>query len=408
MLEESPFTPGRPVDVTEFSGRNDLVKKLVDTAKSTSRGRFNIAYISGERGIGKSSLARMACHIAERDLNMATAYAPLGGIDDLLGLARRVLLSLAQSSVNKPWMDSMMAAFGRHIKTVGAFGVNFELNMPQPDLQAIVDNFAEQMRGLLGKIGDDRKGLILVLDDINGLAEQASFAHWLKSMIDGVAVSGQEDPPVFLLLAGLEERRQQMISRNPSVARIFQPTLFVKPWTPEETGEFFRRGFEKGGLEFSEDSLKECVSYSGGLPMLAQEIGHAVWTCAKKGKRISIWHSILGIFDAAKAIGQQYLEASVVQALHSNHYRAILQKISSNLSISDTFSKRELREKIDLSVDEQKALDNFINRMRKLGAILPDQESGERGAYRFPSQLHRLYFKLAAIDMEQQKNSANE
>ena len=404
MLEESPFTPGRPVDVTEFSGRNDLVKKLVDTAKSTSRGRFNIAYISGERGIGKSSLAHMACHIAERDLYMATAYTPLGGIDDLLGLARRVLLSLAQSSVNKPWMDSMMAAFGKYIKAAGLFGVNFELNMPQPDLQAIVDNFAEKMRELLDKIGDDRKGLILVLDDINGLAEQASFAHWLKSMIDGVAVSGQKDPPVFLLLAGLEERHQQMISHNPSVARIFQPTLFVEPWTPEETRIFFHEGFKKGGLELSEESLEQCVSFSGGLPMLAQEIGHAVWTRAKKGAS----DPLQGINDAAEAIGRQYLKSSVVQALHSNHYRAILKKIGSNLSIRDTFSKRELREKIDLSADEQKALDNFINRMRKLEAILPDQESGERGVYRFPSQLHRLYFKLVAIDMKQQKKSANE
>ena len=402
MLEESPFSPGRPVDVTAFSGRDDLVTTLVDTAESASRGRFRIAYISGERGIGKSSLARMACHIAERDLHMATAYAPLGGIDDLLGLARRVLLSLAQSSINKPWVNSMMAAFGNHINAVGAFGVNFELDMPQPDLQAVVDNFAEQMRGVIGKIGDDRKGLILVLDDINGLAEQAAFAHWLKSMIDGVAVSGQEDPPVFLLLAGLEECRQQMISHNPSVARIFQPTLFVEPWTPEETRIFFHEGFKKGGLELPEESLKCCVSFSGGLPMLAQEIGHAVWTRAKEGAP----DPLQGIDDAAEAIGRQYLKSSVVQALHSNYYRAILRKTGRNLSIRDTFSKRELREKINLSADEKKALDNFINRMRKLGAILPDQESGEKGVYRFPSQLHRLYFVIAAEGHEAAKKNS--
>lgn len=54
MTEESPFQPGRPVKASGFSGREDLVNKLVDTAESACRGRFQVAYISGERGIGKS------------------------------------------------------------------------------------------------------------------------------------------------------------------------------------------------------------------------------------------------------------------------------------------------------------------------------------------------------------------
>ncbi len=403
MIEESPFTPGRPVPATAFSGREDLVRELVDTARSACRGRFRIAYISGERGIGKSSLARMVCHIAERDLQMATAYAPLGGIDDLHGLVRRALLGIAQSSVNKSWMDGVMDAFGQQIKTVGAFGVKFELNMPKDDLQGIADDFANQMGGLLGKIGGGRKGLMLVLDDMNGLAENAAFSHWLKSMVDGVAVSGREEPPVFLLLAGLEDRRRQMISHNESVARIFQPTLFVKPWTKEETRVFFEEGFRKGEVALDQDNyldwcLDWCVAYSGGLPMLAQEIGHAVWKRIKEDA-----NPVEGIRDAAEAIGRQYLEPSVVHALHSDRYRAILRKIGSNLAMTDTFSKNELREKIGLSTEEVKALNNFIARMRKLGALLLDQESGSKGVYRFPSLLHRLYFLIAASSYDSTK-----
>ena len=375
------------------------MRELVDTARSACRGRFRIAYISGERGIGKSSLARMVCHIAERDLQMATAYAPLGGIDDLHGLVRRALLGIAHSSVNKSWMDGVMDAFGKQIKTVGAFGVKFELNMPKDHLQGIADDFANQMGELLGKIGGGRKGLMLVLDDINGLAENAAFSHWLKSMVDGVAVSGREDPPVFLLLAGLEDRRRQMISHNESVARIFQPTLFVKPWTKEETRVFFEEGFRKGEVALDEDDdLDWCVNYSGGLPMLAQEIGHAVWKRIKEDSDL-----ILGIFDAAEAIGRQYLEPSVVHALHSDRYRAILRKIGRNLAMTDTFSKNELREEIGLSTEEVKALNNFIARMRKLGALLLDQESGSKGVYRFPSLLHRLYFAIAAVSYDSTK-----
>ena len=396
MLEESPFTPGRPVDVTAFNGRDDLVKELVDTARSACQGRFRIAYISGERGIGKSSLARMACHIAERDLQMATAYAPLGGIDDLHGLARRALLGIAQSSVNKSWMDGVMNAFGDRIKAVGAFGVNFELCMPKPNLQAIVDNFADEMSGLLGKIGGDRKGLMLVLDDINGLAENAAFAHWLKSMMDGVAVSGRNDPPVFLLLAGLEERRRQMMSHNESIARIFQPTLFVEPWTDREMQSFFEKGFENSGVELGRE-VGICMIFTSGLPVLAQEIGHSVWIRAKQEKKPVDSHMAMrGINDAAQSIGRQYLEPSVVKALHSKHYREILRKMGDGFpKIGVTFSRRELTEKINLSKEEKKVLDDFIKRMLELGAILPNKERGDRGVYRFPSLLHCWYFVFA-------------
>ncbi len=391
MLEESPFTPGQPAPATAFSGRKDLVRELVETAESACRGRFRVAYISGERGIGKSSLAQAVRHLAERDLEMATAYVALGGVEDLTGLARLTLSSLIRDNDNKSWMKSVINALSKHIEYVGVLGVDFKLNMPDTDLQVVVDNFANQMNGLLKQIGSDRKGLMLVLDDINGLAETPAFAHWLKSMVDSVAVSGREAPPVFLLFAGLEERRRQIIKHNESVARVFQPTRLVEPWTNEETRAFFAEGFRKGEVELSSAVLVDCVDFSGGLPMLAQEIGHAVWKRIKQDS-----DPVRGIFDAAEEIGRQYLEPSVVHALHSKSYRAILRKIGRNLAATDTFSKSELREKIDLSAEEVKALDNFITRMRKLGAILLDQESSRKGVYRFPSLLHRLYFDIAA------------
>ncbi len=394
MTEESPFTPGRPVDAAAFKGREDLVHQLVDTACASCRGRFCISYISGERGIGKSSLAQMARQIAERDLKMATAYIPLGGVVDLKGLARLALKSIVQGNGSQPWIEKVMKLLGNRIKKVGAFGFDVELNMPDEDLQGVVDNFAHQMGSLLNKIGPDCKGLMLVLDDINGLAANPAFSNWLKSMMDGVATGATREPPVFLLFAGLEERRTQMISHNPSVARVFQPTLFVEPWTDEEAEDFFCSGFERGGVTLQNKALNSCVIFSGGLPMLAQEIGNAVWIrMTKKGEEHDLV-ALEGIRDAAQAIGRQYLEASVVKALRSKDYRAILHKIVSDLPIRGTFSRQQLNS-IDLSDSEKKALNNFINRMRKLGAILPDEDSGRRGEYRFPSLLHRYYFMIA-------------
>jgi hypothetical protein len=44
-----------------------------------------------------------------------------------------------------------------------------------------------------------------------------------------------------------------------------------------------------------------------------------------------------------------------------------------------------------LAPDEKKVMDNFLRRMRQLGALISDDETGQ-GSYRFPNRLHALYF----------------
>ena len=58
----------------------------------------------------------------------------------------------------------------------------------------------------------------------------------------------------------------------------------------------------------------------------------------------------------------------------------------------------------ELSPQEIKVLDNFLNRMRKLGVIVPDVERG-RGAYQFTNQLHALYFWIEAQRARRQKRA---
>jgi len=46
-----------------------------------------------------------------------------------------------------------------------------------------------------------------------------------------------------------------------------------------------------------------------------------------------------------------------------------------------------------LTSSGKSGLDNFITRMRKLGALVPGL-SGERGVYQFATRMHNIYFML--------------
>lgn len=131
---------------------------------------------------------------------------------------------------------------------------------------------------------DRKTSIMLVLEDINGLASSVDFANWLKSLVDEIATSRQP-LSLCLVLVGLEERRQSMIALQPSLARVFD-VIEIRPWSLEETQQFFRNSFAKVNVEVSEQALSSLAKYAGGLPVLAQEIGDAVFAADQDARTV--------------------------------------------------------------------------------------------------------------------------
>ncbi len=131
------------------------------------------------------------------------------------------------------------------------------------------------------------------------------------------------------------------------------------------------------------------VRYTGGLPVIGHEIGDAVWRIAAMPK-ISVEDARSGIRKAAEIIGDKFLQPKVIDALRSPRYRSILRKIAST-PFEYRFRRSELLAK--LVAEDEKVLDNFLNRLKDLGVIIPDVEAGP-GCYVFANRLHHLYFTI--------------
>ena len=135
------------------------------------------------------------------------------------------------------------------------------------------------------------------------------------------------------------------------------------------------------------DALDDMTKYTGGLPMLAHEIGDAVFS-ADDDSNIDYDDAFSGVLDAADVVGRRYLDPLVYKAIRSDRYRTILRQVSMGL-FTARFTRAEVRS--SLPEDERKVLDNFLQRMKKLGVIVEDPD-GERGSYCFSNLLHHLYF----------------
>lgn len=382
--ESSPFSHGQPVPTEFFVGRLGEIERLRSMVRASLAGRFKIGFITGERGIGKSSLVSFVRHLSDQKNDVAGCHVFLGGVRDLNEMVRRTFDRILKESIDKPWHSRVRDFFGKHVREVGLFGISLELDLKSGDFSTLTQDFVPSIRRLLGKLEGQRKSLLLILDDINGLASSADFANWLKSMVDEIATS-QQKIKFCIFIVGLEDRRRELVEQQPSLARVFE-LIDIKPWSDDEVRQFYGKSFESASAVVGEEDMNILVKYTGGLPVLAHEIGDTVWRVAESPK-IRPDEILSGTFNAAEVIGRKLLEPQVFSAIRSERYRSILRKMADK-SWEMHFKRSDLGAR--LTGDEKKVMDNFLHRMKQLGALSADPEV--RGGYRFPNHLYALYF----------------
>lgn len=276
MIERdySPFTPGTPVSVELFTGREDQIRELDRLVRSSAAGRLSVCFLTGERGLGKSSLAKYMRELAEKNHELLGLHVFLGGVSELEEMVKKVFDRLVKDSIDRPWYEKIKRFLGNHIQQVGLFGVTVEFSADKQDLAKAVNDFAPALHRLIEELAGQKKGLLLILDDINGLASSRAFANWLKSLVDEIAV-GKEQLPLCLILVGLEERRRELIKSQESLARVFN-LIELPTWTQEETAAFYQKAFASINLNYEAEAISWMAELSGGLPTVCHEIGDAV------------------------------------------------------------------------------------------------------------------------------------
>jgi hypothetical protein len=358
-------------------------------AEAAAQGRLQVAFLTGERGIGKTSLARFARVLAELQVAMHGVHIFLGGVTTLEEMVRRVFDRILKDSVEQPWHERVAGIFGKYVKNVGLFNISIEFAAPEEDLTRLVREFSPSLRAVLAQLKDQKKGLFLVLDEIDDLARTKEFATWLKSLVDEIATSS-EQLPLCLVLVGLEGDRQSLVGGHESLARVFE-LVNIHLWSRDETTQFFRSAFGKVGVEVEEAAARHLAAFAGGFPALAQEIGDATYR-EDKDRHVTYEDAISGVTLAARSVGTKLLDHQVYDAIRSTSYRSILRKVAGG-SGGPIFRRSDLAQ--GLAKGEQNVVDNFLRRMRELEVIEPYKEGGP-GCYRFKNILHALYFFMEA------------
>lgn len=392
QIKESLFQPGQPVSPDRFKGREDIINEIVKYFPSINSGNPQHFFITGKRGIGKTSLAKFISDVANKNYSMITAHIMNDGVHNINELVIQIIERILNSIKSEKWSEKIFDLLRGNIESVGFGGLNVKFKPSNDELENIKDNFAFYLCDLVNHF-KDKDGLFIIIDDINGLSDTPEFANWYKSFADTMATS-IDNAPIGMMLTCYPEKFAKLYEHNQSITRIFH-THELLGLSDNEIKIFYTDIFSMNNIAIEKSALANMTKYSSGMPTMMQEIGDATfWN--DTDNYIDYNDSLIGVIEAGKRIGLKYLQSLIDKKIRSENYLSLFKKIGKELAATPNaiFTKKTFSDVLNES--ESKVFNDFIGRAKKLG-IIELASSKKQGEYQFTNQLYPIYFLIQTI-----------
>ena len=395
---KSPFYPGQPVPGEFFVGRVKQIDHIMRRGVGqVEAGKPVAIYVEGEYGIGKSSIAGFVQWLAEREHGLHSIYAPLGSAETLEDVGAAVLEGTLRSGAFDPHRSEKVRNWlAKYIGDQSLFGVTVHAEALKKDAPTITSGMLHFLGEVVERLRETGvKGIFVVLDEINGIAANPKFAHFIKGIVDTNAMSRQP-LPLLLMLCGVEECRREMIRNHQPIDRIFD-VVQIEPMSQQEMRTFFEKAFDSVQIQVDSEALDLMIEYSAGFPKIMHLVGDSAFWLDQDAV-ISKADALQAVVAAADEVGKKYVDQQVYKALRSKDYRSILNKIAKT-GLDMTFQRAEIAK--GLTDAERKKFSNFLQKMKKLKVI---RAGGVQGEYVFNVRMVRLYIWLQSLEKELPKN----
>lgn len=392
IKEDSPFQPGNPVFPDNFKGRKKSIEKILRYVNKASKGDSQHFFITGTRGMGKTSLANFVEDVVRTNWGMIGVYVSNKGNDSIETLVNMIFEKIFNEIPKDSVINKIKNWFGEHIESVEIKGTKLKFKADNYLANDMVNNFPYYLNEIYKELPNEEKGIFLIIDDINGLSESKKFVDWYKSFADTIAVDKNYNIPLYLLLASYPEKFDKLVLQEESFGRIFNFEN-LNSLSDEEVKEFFIDTFNNINMVCDEEALKIMTTFSSGLPLMMQQIGDSVfWLSDSNNITKDIAYE--GVINAANEIGSKQIRP-VLNQIKSENYEPILMKLANNKA--NVFKKSEFRKY--LSKSEEKVFTDFLSRMVELG-ILNSIGRKNSGEYEFNNKLYFTYFLIKSLENE--------
>lgn len=379
------FTPAAPVDRAEiFAGRTDQVRKVMDAI--SQKGQH--AIIFGERGVGKTSLARVLHDFLKNfGESVLIPHITCDSGDDFTSLWRKVF-------------DEIRLV--RTQKSAGFVSEDSRVELPSLREELSENVSTGDVRRLLAPLAYNFI-VVIILDEFDRLTKQKSRAM----VADTIKMLSDHLDGVTLIPVGVADTVDELIKEHESISR----NLFEIPMprmSVLELTEILTKGFGKLRMNASQEVLTRITDLSRGLPHYTHLLGKHTARQAIDRQSLAVQ-----IDDAERAIKQALDEAkqSTKSAYHratrSQKKDALYRQVLLACALTETdgmgyFQPVDAREPMTLIMGKPYDSTNYHNHLVEFcdesrGRILERQGGERRWRYRFRNPLMEPFVLMRGV-----------
>lgn len=357
------FSPATPIDNKDlFSGREKQIDTLIDVI--SQRGRHAIVY--GERGVGKTSFARVFSSILKAKKQIISPFVECSSGDEYSKLWRRVFEQMTRTK------DGLGFAADTSMVTLAK-------DLPQElDPNIVVS--------LLQKIQNEAI-IIIMFDEFDRI--QNNKTRMLSS--DTIKSLSDRGVNATVVLVGVAESVNDMIKAHHSVERCLAQIRMPR-MEDKELQAIVNTGLKKVDMTIQTDVLEQICALSQGLPhythLLAQN-------SARKAAEANMLEISSNHLEEAINVAIEEVQESISVAYHksimSTQKRSIYPQVLLACALSEhdsrgCFAAGDVREPLQHIMGKRYEIPLFIRHLNDFtnaarGSIL--KKEGQKYRYRY-------------------------
>lgn len=420
-MKINPFKPNYPVPHGLFVGRSSEIKRLQSQFLQTRAGQPTNFVITGERGIGKSSLLLFAKFIATggvpingKKLNFLVIDTDIDSNTSQLGLVKKIELGLRRELGESESARKFLSDAWSFIKRCEVAGVKInkiqESKLDETALEEFSYSLADICKRVTGHesgktiFSSSYDGILILIDEADNSPPTLDLGSFFKLLTERLQRRGCNN--VMVGLAGLPEIRNILLSSHPSSLRIFEEIRLERLSEPEVNSVIdicLSDANKKNSTPttITNEARKILVKFSEGYPHFIQQFGYCAFAVDKDDNidTADCFDGALGKGGAMELIGDRYYRDKFYNKIQKESYRQVL-RIMAEKGGKKWITKKEIRSKFR---GKETVLNNAIKALRDRHIII--SKEGVIGVYGLQYWGFALWIKLYTTDPEQLKLS---
>ena len=347
-----PFFPNRPVkDPNLFEGRTEQIDEIVDALFQTKNQNPKHFIITGDRGIGKSSLLLQTKILSEGENSLANSYNIDLGCDKfnfisswtdvtdgqtLENLAKCLLTDL-ESTVKKIFSSLKFSI------DLGGF-IQIEKNGEnEKSITDIVNEFVKNLGTIYSNVHKENKdGIIIFIDELDRVSIESGVSTFFKLVTE--KLNRENINNVIFAASGITGAIQKLGSEHESIERTFRD-IPLPLFNETETKEILVNGFNKANFTFDANITELTYKLASGFPEPIHIIGSEMLSVSEDN------HICINDFEKAKIKVVTDVRKNKLQNILSSagygKYQSILEAMAKfdNVNVPLDYISKEIKAK---------------------------------------------------------------